>query len=86
MPPIEKVFRGTRAHDDGTMEEVVAEVDAPEYGVLGQSSRTWFCRVRCDAIFGHERKAAGANPEQARQMAEFLVDDLLNHHGFRRTA
>ena len=44
----------------------------------------WISTIHCPALFPHDKSVAGADADQALELAEMLVNELFDHHGIRR--
>ncbi|WP_299397577.1 hypothetical protein [Pelagibius sp.] len=77
------VLRGRRGDaEPQTGETVVATIFAPEQSEHGD----YFCRVSLPTLYEDEKRIAGVDAEQARELACIFARDLLAGFGFNITA
>ena len=43
----------------------------------------WSCTIHCPSIFSSDKKVVGVDAEQALELAESLLKDMLDHHKIR---
>ena len=71
------LWRGWRTIE-GEMQEIFAAIYAP----VCLDEMVWAVTLRCPAIFESNKNVQGIGPDQALELAEWLLKDLWNFCGF----
>lgn len=82
MGPIkQKSIRGTVRDDGGNLREVVAYVTEPR---KNPGHQEFVCQVTCETLLDGAKDIAGADANQAEELAEFFVAEIFRHSGAAR--
>lgn len=66
---------------DAVGEDASAQLSEPEFSA---GHGVWVSTIHCPALFSIDKPVAGADAEQALELAEILVKELFDHHNIRR--
>ena len=78
MNRLSKTFRGRHRGDDGSVTVVLASITSPK---RAKGQQDWSCIVHCPFLFEADKTIVGVDADQALELAEAFLRDMLDHRG-----